>query len=274
VRHQVRLKPVLQSLCDTLDKVYRDKRVTVVFDFKSATCPSKGALLELLGNLLENAYRLCLSKVRITWRKPEGTELCIEDDGPGVPPTSARGFCNGRAAGPSASGAGHRSGGGQGHYRKLRRALTLGDSPLGGAAFKIHCALVFLRSVASQRQPRPLLERPMERRRFGKPAARDLLQGQIRTAQVIDGDVPPQFVLECLKAGAFLRKCRRRVCGLICRCWATASRSGQGVQSRLNRRRSWLLKLSPSSGRDNKSAGERFRKCLRVRSSCNSGRLR
>ena len=32
VRHQVRLRPVLQSLCDTLDKVYRDKRVRVAFD--------------------------------------------------------------------------------------------------------------------------------------------------------------------------------------------------------------------------------------------------
>jgi two-component system sensor histidine kinase PhoQ len=36
VRHQVRLQPVLQSLCDTLDKVYRDKRVTVVFDLPPA----------------------------------------------------------------------------------------------------------------------------------------------------------------------------------------------------------------------------------------------
>ena len=44
----------------------------------------------------------------------------------------------------------------------------------------------------------------MKRRRFGKSQLLgDLLQGQIRTAQVIDGDVPPQFVLECLKAGAF-----------------------------------------------------------------------
>ncbi|MDP1249950.1 hypothetical protein Q6312_28765, partial [Klebsiella pneumoniae] len=63
----VRLEPVLQSLCDTLDKVYRDKRVTVSFDLPpECDVPiEKGALLELLGNLLENAYRLCLSEVRI-----------------------------------------------------------------------------------------------------------------------------------------------------------------------------------------------------------------
>jgi two-component system sensor histidine kinase PhoQ len=95
VRHQVRLQPVLQSLCDTLDKVYRDKRVTVVFDLPRVRCADReGRLAGMLGNLLENAYRLCLSKVRISLESLEGIELCIEDDGPGVPPTSARGFCS------------------------------------------------------------------------------------------------------------------------------------------------------------------------------------
>ncbi|MGE8399204.1 MAG: ATP-binding protein, partial [Burkholderiales bacterium] len=89
VRHQVRLRPVLQSLCDTLDKVYRDKQVRVSFDLpERCYVPiEQGALLELLGNLLENAYRLCLSSVRISVRETlDGSELCVEDDGPGVPP--------------------------------------------------------------------------------------------------------------------------------------------------------------------------------------------
>ena len=47
----------------------------------------QGALLEMMGNLLENAYRLCLGEVRISVRESlDGIELCIEDDGPGVPP--------------------------------------------------------------------------------------------------------------------------------------------------------------------------------------------
>jgi len=89
VRHQVRLRPVLQSLCDTLDKVYRDKRVRVTFDLpEQCYVPiEQGALLEMMGNLLENAYRLCLGEVRISVRETlSGIELCIEDDGPGVPP--------------------------------------------------------------------------------------------------------------------------------------------------------------------------------------------
>ena len=46
----------------------------------------RGALLELLGNLLENAYRLCLGQVRVSVHQQGGVlELCVEDDGPGVP---------------------------------------------------------------------------------------------------------------------------------------------------------------------------------------------
>ncbi len=40
----------------------------------------------MMGNLLENAYRLCLCEIRISVRETlSGTELCVEDDGPGVP---------------------------------------------------------------------------------------------------------------------------------------------------------------------------------------------
>lgn len=92
VRHQVQLGPLLDSLCSTLAKVYRDKRVEVSLDIPAqARVPmEQGALLELLGNLLENAYRLCLGQVRVSLHEAPGLlELCVEDDGPGVPPTSA-----------------------------------------------------------------------------------------------------------------------------------------------------------------------------------------
>ncbi|EPN57341.1 sensor protein PhoQ, partial [Pseudomonas syringae pv. actinidiae ICMP 18807] len=88
VRHHVMLRPVVESLCNTLDKVYRDKQVKATLDLPEL-CQvhmEEGALLEMLGNLLENAYRLCLSEVRVSFtRSATGDELCIEDDGPGVP---------------------------------------------------------------------------------------------------------------------------------------------------------------------------------------------
>ena len=62
-----------------------------------------------------------------------------------------------------------------------------------------------LRPISPRRQPRPLLERPMKRRRFGKTQLfSDLLQRQIRAAQMVDGDIPPQLILQLLKTGAFL----------------------------------------------------------------------
>lgn len=88
LRYSVKLKPLVDSLAEALDKVYRDKRVTVNSDFPvELRIPvEQGALLELLGNLLENAYRLCINEIRIGAQLlGSHYELVVEDDGPGVP---------------------------------------------------------------------------------------------------------------------------------------------------------------------------------------------
>jgi two-component system, OmpR family, sensor histidine kinase PhoQ len=87
--HRVQLQPLLQSLLATLDKVYADKRVhaQLLLHPALAVQAEDAALLELFGNLLENAYRLCLQHVQVSaaldgdWLRVE-----IEDDGPGIPP--------------------------------------------------------------------------------------------------------------------------------------------------------------------------------------------
>ncbi|MGL4318264.1 MAG: ATP-binding protein [Pseudomonas sp.] len=88
VRHREPLAAALDTLCGALGKVYRDKPVQIERDF-AATLQvpmERGALLELLGNLLENAYRLCLGQIRVSARlTAAGCELCVEDDGPGIP---------------------------------------------------------------------------------------------------------------------------------------------------------------------------------------------
>ncbi|WP_194718569.1 ATP-binding protein [Pseudomonas typographi] len=88
VRDRVALRPLAESVCATLSKVYRDKPVQVHMELpEPAYLPmEQGALLELLGNLLENAYRLCLGRIDIRLEHDaHGLTLCIEDDGPGVP---------------------------------------------------------------------------------------------------------------------------------------------------------------------------------------------
>ncbi len=146
VRHQVALQPVLKSLCDTLDKVYRDKRVRTRFDLPDPCYVpiEQGALLEMLGNLLENAYRLCLGEVRVSLRQTvAGIELCVEDDGPGVPVDQrARILQRGERLDRQHPGQGIGLAVVKDIIESYGARLTLGDSPMGGAEFRIHFPVI------------------------------------------------------------------------------------------------------------------------------------
>src|SRR5690606_11123453 len=67
VRHRERVLPLLDGLCRSLDKVYRDKCVVASLEVPeySQVSMERGALMELLGNLMENADRLWLRQVRV-----------------------------------------------------------------------------------------------------------------------------------------------------------------------------------------------------------------
>ena len=80
---------VMERLVRSLDKVYREKQVTVDLELEpSATFTGDEAdLTEILGNLLENAYKYCNGAVRVrvsTDQHTDGVEISIEDDGPGI----------------------------------------------------------------------------------------------------------------------------------------------------------------------------------------------
>jgi len=141
VRHQVPLKPVLDSLCSTLEKVYRDKPVQVTYAIpENAQVPmEQGALLEMLGNLLENAYRLCLSEVKISLGySGEALELSVEDDGLGVPPDQrARILQRGERLDRQNPGQGIGLAVVKDIIESYDALLILDDSPLGGAAFRV-----------------------------------------------------------------------------------------------------------------------------------------
>ena len=87
-QEQTLLAPLVEQLSQMLFKIYRDKKV----QFTSNISPNlifpgdKGDLMELCGNLLENAFRLCISQVRISafYTMKGDFELVVEDDGPGV----------------------------------------------------------------------------------------------------------------------------------------------------------------------------------------------
>ena len=81
------LKPITQKIVSTLDKVYKDKKVKTqltipdTFELKI----NEGDLYELLGNLIENAFKWCDTQVHI---RAEAADLkiniIIEDDGVGI----------------------------------------------------------------------------------------------------------------------------------------------------------------------------------------------
>nr|AEU18005.1 PhoQ [Pseudomonas aeruginosa] len=104
----------------------------------------RGALLELLGNLLENAYRLCLGRVRVGARLGPGySELWVEDDGPGVPAEQrARIIRRGERADTQHPGQGIGLAVALDIIESYDGELSLDDSELGGACFRIRFATV------------------------------------------------------------------------------------------------------------------------------------
>lgn len=84
----VALLPLAEKLVATLAKVYADKQVNCTITIAPSLTYSadEGDLLEILGNLLDNAFKWCARTVSVTARIGEKHMLLqIDDDGPGVP---------------------------------------------------------------------------------------------------------------------------------------------------------------------------------------------
>ncbi len=82
---------VVDRLVRSLDKVYREKQVAVNLELDPASTftGDEADLTEVLGNLLENAYKYCKHTVLVqvqTDPHTGGIEISIEDDGPGIAP--------------------------------------------------------------------------------------------------------------------------------------------------------------------------------------------
>ncbi|HCS27949.1 MAG TPA: two-component sensor histidine kinase [Spongiibacteraceae bacterium] len=87
------LQPVLKRLLNSLDKVYRDKSLQFQLQCDSALslAVDEQDLMELFGNILDNACKAAQSRVAVSAVASEGSniEICIDDDGPGFPDDKA-----------------------------------------------------------------------------------------------------------------------------------------------------------------------------------------
>ena len=87
------IQPTVERLVDALCKVHADKRVDIELAVGDAVRfrGDEGDLTEVLGNLLDNAFKWSRGRIRIGALTHERRlVLSIEDDGPGIPESAAQ----------------------------------------------------------------------------------------------------------------------------------------------------------------------------------------
>lgn len=87
VRKSIAVKPVISKLTSALSKVYKDKQVSfdVHLPENLQVRVDEGDIMEVLGNLLDNACKWCAQRVRINVTISNHKALfMIADDGPGI----------------------------------------------------------------------------------------------------------------------------------------------------------------------------------------------
>jgi two-component system sensor histidine kinase PhoQ len=138
----VEVMPVLAELRVALLRVYahKDLAVRVESRGRAAFLGDRGDLLELLGNLADNACKYCRSTVAIGAEiSADGSarlRVTVDDDGPGVPPGArTRILDRGVRADESTPGQGLGLSMARDIVAQYHGRMIVTDSPLGGARF-------------------------------------------------------------------------------------------------------------------------------------------
>jgi two-component system sensor histidine kinase PhoQ len=91
----VDVEDAVARITRSLEKVYRDKPVTLEVEIEPGAVfvGDAGDLTEVLGNVLDNAFKWCHGRVRVRGRNAAAAPgervrlaLEVEDDGPGIAP--------------------------------------------------------------------------------------------------------------------------------------------------------------------------------------------
>jgi two-component system sensor histidine kinase PhoQ len=134
----VALGPIVEDIVGTLDKVYRDKQVSCELDIEAGARyqGDPGDLNEILGNLIENAYKYCRKRVLVEVKSSvERVEIVIHDDGPGLPEDAEEAVIErGARADESIPGEGIGLAVVAETAELYQGSVRLGTSPLGGTA--------------------------------------------------------------------------------------------------------------------------------------------
>ncbi len=141
----VPVRRTAERITASLAKVYRHKVVETELDVEP-TLVFRGAeadLMELLGNLLDNAFKWCRGQVRVqvtlnAGSGVDGLRIQVEDDGPGIDAGAAEGLLE-RGARADETAPGH--GIGLAVVREISKAyggsVEIGSASLGGALVRL-----------------------------------------------------------------------------------------------------------------------------------------
>jgi two-component system sensor histidine kinase PhoQ len=140
----VAVAPIVDDLKQTLDKVYRDKRVACTVDIAPAAVfrGDPGDLTEILGNLMDNGYKYCKSCVRVAASSnSDRLVITVGDDGRGITAEEAATlFQRGKRADESVPGQGIGLAVVRETVELYRGTLDVGRSELGGAELRVELA--------------------------------------------------------------------------------------------------------------------------------------
>ncbi|MFC3034640.1 ATP-binding protein [Pseudoalteromonas fenneropenaei] len=141
-KKQTLVAPVIESILNAMRKVYHDKQIEFNVDCheRLAFLGDKTDLMEILGNLIDNACKACNKRVDIQGHRLKNKDIyvSVSDDGPGVP-LEKRDDLLARGKRLDTYEAGH--GVGMAIVADLVSAyhgeLIIGESELGGAQFTV-----------------------------------------------------------------------------------------------------------------------------------------
>lgn len=140
------LKPLLQKITSSLDKVYREKQIKAncLVDANVTIFGDESDIMEVFGNLLDNAYKWAKHRVSISAvnasERGEHRRLVvnIEDDGPGIDPSlAARVIERGIRSDGQSGGTGIGLAVVSDIVNAYNASLEIGASELGGARFSV-----------------------------------------------------------------------------------------------------------------------------------------
>lgn len=137
----IELNLIINKIISSLDKVYQQKQIDTEFNASDSIQlhGDEGDIYELIGNVLENSYKYCFKKVRITVEK-RNNEISIvtEDDGPGIPDTEKQAILKrGRRIDTHAEGQGIGLAIVSDIVSAYQGKIEITNSQLGGACFTL-----------------------------------------------------------------------------------------------------------------------------------------